>query len=353
MEKHLTMIKTPDTTIMRLIFITLLTLLLASCTTAPLPTSPTPTENLGGLSSEAATTLRSLEKVDAYPLYVMRYTGAYDFPHIGQTTPQRRSFACSLFATLGASGDRLYGRNFDFPYSPALLLFTDPPDGYASVSMVDLTYLDIDPSNARSLTDLPLVDRTALLAAPSMPFDGMNEYGLTIAMAALPDSFLDDASVDPSKPTIGSIGIIRQVLDHARSVDEAVAIFEQYNIDFSGGPPIHYLIADPGGKAVLIEFNEGKMVQLPNDTPWHLATNHLRYGAQGDGGCPRYRALSEKLTATNGQLDTSSALQLLSQVSQGGTQWSVVYNMTSGDVSVVMGQSYQTTYPFHLNKTAP
>ena len=35
----------------------------------------------------------------------------------------------------------VYGRNFDWQYSPALLLFTNPPDGYASVSMVDIEYL--------------------------------------------------------------------------------------------------------------------------------------------------------------------------------------------------------------------
>jgi Flp pilus assembly protein TadD len=31
-----------------------------------------------------------------------------------------------------------YGRNFDWDFSPALLLFTNPPDGYASVSRGDL-----------------------------------------------------------------------------------------------------------------------------------------------------------------------------------------------------------------------
>ena len=42
--------------------------------------------------------------------------------------------------------DRLFGRNFDWRYSPALLLFTDRPaaGGYASVSMVDIAYLGFD-----------------------------------------------------------------------------------------------------------------------------------------------------------------------------------------------------------------
>ena len=37
----------------------------------------------------------------------------------------------------------LLGRNFDWYEHPALILFTDPPDGYASVSMVDISYLGV------------------------------------------------------------------------------------------------------------------------------------------------------------------------------------------------------------------
>ena len=50
-----------------------------------------------------------------------------------------------------------YGRNFDWEFSPALLLFTDPPDGYASVSMVDLTFLGISPAASKD-ADRPTPD---------------------------------------------------------------------------------------------------------------------------------------------------------------------------------------------------
>jgi hypothetical protein len=297
--------------------------------------------------------LSSLEKLDDYPFYVMHYYGEYDYPQTWSNIPSGGDFSCSLFAALGEAGDMLYGRNFDWDFSPSLLLFTDPPDGYASISMVDLTFLGISSVVARSLNDLPLEERTALLTAPSMPFDGVNEYGLTIAMAAVPDTFLDDASYDQSKPNIGSIGIIRETLDHARDVDEAIAIFGQYNIDFTGGPAIHYLIADPSGTAVLIEFYQGEMILLPNEAPWHLATNHLRCNAEGDGGCPRYHRISERLTTMNDQIDPQEAMQLLSDVAQGMTQWSAVYNMTNGDISVVIGEAYETVHSFHLDQLRP
>jgi len=345
--------------LMRLTFWLILLLLLASCNDG-LPASPVtstladaPTEDLRGLSPEAIATLQSLEKLHNYPFYVMQYYGGYEYPQTGSTWPERSDFACSLFAAIGEAGDMFYGRNFDWNFSPALLLFTDPPDGYASVSMVDLTFLGISPVTSMALTDLALVELTDLLTAPSMPFDGMNENGLTIGMAAVPDEYLNDASYDPAKPTMGSIGIIRQVLDHARDVDEALGIFEQYNINFSGGPPIHYLIADPSGEAVLIEFYQGEMIQLPKEAPWHLATNHLRCIAEGDGGCLRYRTLSERLAGLNGQLDPQTAMQLLSEVNQGMTQWSSVYNMTRGDIDLVIAGSYDTVYSFQLEQFNP
>ncbi len=323
---------------------------------APLQTVPplAPTEeDMQGLAVEEVATLRSLKKVAEYPLYTMRYSGTYHAPKTRLNRPSENNFACSLFASLSQRGDKLFGRNFDWEFSPALLLFTDPPDGYASVSIIDIMYLGISSYDAMSLTNLPLKQRTALLAAPSLPADGMNEYGLAIAMAAVPESSTNGGEYDPAKPTIGSIGIIREILDHARTVEEALKQFEQYNINLAGSTPIHYLIADSSGKAALIELYDGKLVVLPNDKPWHLATNHLRCITKGDGGCPRYHTLSEQLATANGQLDEQAGMQLLSKVAQSSTQWSAVYNMSNGDVAVVMGQSYQKVFHSHLDHVIP
>lgn len=68
----------------------------------------------------------------------------------------------------------------------------------------------------------------------------MNEYGLTIGMAAVPDEFVDDTSYNSSKPTIGSIGIIRQSLDHARDVDETLKILS--NTISTSGVARRYII---------------------------------------------------------------------------------------------------------------
>ncbi len=309
------------------------------------------------LGPDETATLASLEQVDDYPLYTMHYYSDYELAEaapnrsqwLAQAKPsQGGAGACALFAALGDAEHMVYGRNFDWRYSPALLLFTDPPDGYASVSMVDIDYL-VGADKAGSLLELPLAERQELLAAPRWPFDGMNEHGLTIGMAAVPPG---QVPPDPAKETLDSLDVMREVLDHAQDVDEALAILQSYNIDMGEGPPLHYLVADPSGRAFLLEFYQGETVILPNQAPWHLATNFLRAsaGESAFGECWRYDEIYEQLEQSNGQVTAHQAMDILSQVSQDNTEWSVVYDMSTGEVMVTMGKKYDDDFHvFHLN----
>jgi uncharacterized protein YceK len=325
------------------------------------PTSSIPTDAEGteGLSNDEIATLSSLEQVDDHPLYTMHYYGTYEqspstrspkWSVYEVTEPNPRAWACSLFAALGDAENMLYGRNFDWEYSPALLLFTNPPDGYASVSMVDIAYLGFGETNSGTILELPLRERQALLSAPFLPFDGMNEHGLTVGMAAVAPGLIPP---DPEKETIGSLMVIREMLDRAKNVDEAVDILKSYNIDMEGGPPLHYLIADLSGRSALVEFYQGEIVIMLNDKPWHQATNFLRAasGESTEGICWRYDRITHQLTDREGRLDMRAAIDLLHDVSQDGTQWSIVYGISTGEVNIVMGQRYETIHTFSLGIT--
>jgi len=328
--------------------------------------TPPATRDTFGLSNAELAALDSIVKLDDYPLYTMTYAGAYPSETnslqqvrastISMVTPASNvlqiPWGCSLFVTQGDKHGRLYGRNFDWEFSPAILLFTNPPDGYASVSMVDIAYLGFEGSRARNLLDFSIVERKSLLAAPYFPFDGMNEKGLAVGMAAVPPG---DMKFDPEKETVDELRVIREILDHAATVDEAITILGSYNIDM-GNVPIHYLIAEgaspPGGSA-LVEFYRGEMVILRNDLPWQQATNFLVASMNENpaGACQRYDLISERLSQAGGQINVQEALSLLSDVSQEITQWSVVYNMTDGSVHLVMGQDYETVHTVHINIT--
>jgi hypothetical protein len=298
--------------------------------------------------SDQARTLASLRLIDPHPLYSMTFYGDYQVQPAQPESAapgQGDAWACSLFATFADPAASLYGRNFDWEDNPALLLFTDPPDGYASASMVDISYLGFDRAGLAAL-ETP-AGREQLLRAPLLPFDGMNEHGLTVGMAAVDPTAQPD---DPAKPTVGSLRIIRLMLDNARDTEEALALFAGYNIDFSGGPPIHYLIADRGGRGAVVELKDGALRITRSEGPWQAATNFYLADStererQGDW---RYAALDAGLRSTDGAVTPEAALGLLAVVAQPNTRWSIVYGMASGEIHIAMGRRYEQVYTFQL-----
>lgn len=329
--------------------------LIGGCQPSPLVPEATPevapAQIPEGMSPEGAATLASLQQVDDYPLYTMAYLVDYSIPGaasgIMPELPERVNWSCSLFAALGDSGEILFGRNFDWDFSPGLLLYTDPEDGYASVSMVDMYYLGFGYEEAFGLTDLPLESLAGLLAAPYLPFDGMNEAGLVVGMAAVPDTGM---MPDPERETVDSLLIIRMVLDQAASIEEAVEIFRDHNINWGSGPALHYLVADASGRSALIEFSSGGMVILDNQGPWQGATNFLLSKAWADPAtlCWRYGLISERLEGSGGTISPEEGMALLEGVAQENTQWSVIYRISAGEVWIAMGRGYSNTYQFNL-----
>ncbi len=298
-------------------------------------------------------TITSLELVDDYPLYTMIYYGDYgfaDFIETGYTSNDAKTqtyvdkWACTCFAAMGSYRTRFFGRNFDWSNRATLLLYTKPPDAYASVSMVDLFYLGYNAENlADSTTDLE-----RLLDTPYLPFDGMNEKGVAVSMMAVPEV---KAPEDPDKVTIGEIHVIRLILDYAKDVNEAIDLLQQYNVRIEE-PPIHYLIADRSDNSVVIEFVDGEMIILRNEEPWQVSTNFVisDYEEPGEASCWRYDSTSAQLEEYKGDITADLAMDILESVSQPFTIWSTVYDMSNGDIRVAMGTKYNEIHKFNLNK---
>jgi hypothetical protein len=302
----------------------------------------------------------SLRRVDNHPLYVMRYAGDYGFDEYLKTgeyprwesrlreEAEEEAWGCTVFAALGEGGEQLVGRNFDwYAEHPALLLFTDPPDGYASVSMVDLWYLDYTGDT------IGLFERQALARAPYLPFDGMNEMGVGVGIMAVPGA---NGLRDPALRTLEDLEVVRLVLDYAANVEEAIELLQGYNVHFEGGVPLHYLIADAGGHSAVIEYVAGEMRVLRNEQPWQVSTNFIISAEQPEGAtssCRRYNSAYHRLEDNQGLLTGAQALDLLAETSQAGdypTIWSAVYNLTSGEISLVMDRNYEQVYTFQLKR---
>jgi len=319
---------------------------------AEAPSASSLSSRLIQTDSQKAKSIASVRKIDEHPLYVMTYYGDYDSARPVSAQLDRNSnrdigatgWACSLFVTFGNGDQPLYGRNFDWQNNPALLLFTDPSDGYASISMVDISYLGYSRKDKKFSS---AEGRENLLMAPMIPFDGMNEHGLAVGMAAVPDS---KQPLDENKVTVGGLQIIRLILDKAKNVEEALTLFKQHNVKFSGGPNIHYMVADTAGNSAVIEMKDAKLEIIQGENNWNSATNFHLTGSDGKGSskCRRYAQIDREMKNKRGALDVKEAFKLLKNVSQNSTRWSVVYDMKNQKAHVVMSNNFSSPKEFEI-----
>lgn len=330
-------------------------LVFVSCKKSTDPTNGTLDWTGHGYTQSQIETLKSLEKMDDFPLYVMTYHGDYGFNdnlftarlmkqhcHVEISTKTVTNWACTCFAAMGGDSNKYFGRNFDFYHRPSLLLFTNPPDVYASVSMVDIYYCGYNEDTPISTPG----DRAGLLNTPFYPFDGMNEHGVTIGLMAVSDA---QPPYDPSKRTLWDLEVIRLVLDYATSTEEAISLIKNYNVRF-GEIPLHYLIADPRGHCAVIEFVDHQMVVLRNENSFQVSTNFILHHVLPNlqGNCWRYDTVWDELEGKNGIINQNETINILSSVSQNITMWSTAYNMKTGDISMIMGRKYNSAHSFKL-----
>lgn len=321
-------------------------------------------------------TLANLAIIDDHPFYQMTFYGNYPrylekkkhfYWAIGFPKP-----LCSSFAALSLHGHPIFGYNNDGEYQPVLLLFTDPPDGYASISISDLggslpgftkTFTPFDSDRARSL----------LLYAPYFTQSGMNEMGLAVSSMTDPNG---SWTIDPEKDTLGASEARRFILDHAKDVDEAISLLSQYNVSYAGTSTSHLLVADRSGHSALLEWVNGEMKVIRNQQPWQVSTNFQVYGAQPTIDAytseyqtagviaedtigrrySRYVTAWETLKKAGGLLSPDQSMDLLSTVSLNVntdevtflTQYSIVYDLVTGEVRIAIERNYQRIYRYQL-----
>lgn len=318
--------------------------------------------------------LFSLKKVDDYGMYQMTYYGDYGFDEFlevgADCDADIEAFVtkkllkglpidlgvtgdgCTAFTVKNEEGDILFGRNFDFLYAPSLQVFTAPDQGYASVSTVNLTFAGYSEDH---LPDGSLLDRFLTLAAPFLPFDGMNEKGLAIALLAVPEA---QAPYDPDRITLNTTTAIRLVLDKAATVDEAVELLRQYNIYFSGDINCHFLIADASGRSVIVEYWDHGLQVVEADEEYQIASNFIAYQGlnigEGYTEFERYDRVQNAIEASGGILSETQAVQLLTDVGvwDGNVdklQWSVLYNLTTGSGTIFANRKADHALDFSIH----
>ena len=268
------------------------------------------------------------------------------------------SFGCTTFNATTPSGDKLFARNYDYMDSPGMTVWTHPKDGYASVSTVSLYFFGY----GGSFLPEDLLTSLLTLLAPYIPVDGMNEKGLSIGVLELetPETFQQTEKKD-----ITTTAVIRHVLDHAATVDEAIAIFNEFDMhDFLGvGCTYHYQIADASGDTAIIEYANGETTVLrPDESETLVATNFwLSEGVDDPEGVghDRYETAKSMLKENNYNVTEEEAMNILDATHIENddlhgfvcsTLWSIVFNNTDKTFTVCAMYDFDNVYKFSVNQ---
>lgn len=251
------------------------------------------------------------------------------------------NFACSAFTATSPEGQQYFGRNYDYYDTDALVVYSEPKDGYASYGIVDLAFYGINTENGID-ADSSLA-KLYMLSAPYICMDGINEKGLGIGILQLNTPEIHQ---DNGKKDFMPIMAIRVILDTCASVDEAIEYLESYDYHSFLGDSFHLYITDKTGRSVVVEWDNDEMfiVEDTGCTNEVLCEKHEYY--ESDWKCKRYDIIKARLAEKNNVLNAVEAMQLTNEAKQKNTEWSCVYKLDEFAFDICLDGNYDKKYTF-------
>lgn len=265
---------------------------------------------------------------------------------------QTGEFGCSTICAQDQNGTVFFGRNYDWAECQAMIIHTKPRDGYESVSTCCLDFLGFGEGFS---PDGSMMNRMQALAAIYVPLDGMNEKGLVVADLMAGDD--EETHQQTDKPDLTTTTAIRLLLDKAATVDEAVELLGQYDMNSSISSAHHLSIADASGKSVVVEYVDGEMLV----TETRVVTNHYLSDCEKQGvGSEQSHLRFDALSAHTGATDALGVRDLLESVAQKNypqtegsyekTMWSIVYCLEGRCADFYFAENYTRSYGLLLQE---
>ena len=250
-------------------------------------------------------------------------------------------FGCSTFAAVTPEGDHVFGRNFDFPETDTLLIYSHPDGAYESIGMADLGVFGVGHTYPIS-PDSPLGE-IVMMISPYIVVDGMNEMGVGVGILQLN---VEETHQDNGKPDLLVFCAIRGILDNCASVDEALTFLDSYDIHSDTECDYHLFITDTSGRYVVVEWLDGEMVvtERPSCTNSIVAPGEFYDMGYPDGRLGTIDACLEEDPVVTEQ-EAMGILELV-QNEDGMTEWSCIYNLDDFTVTVCLDCDYANPYTF-------
>ena len=249
------------------------------------------------------------------------------------------SFGCAAFAATAPDGDHIFGRNFDYPETDMVLVYSHPEGAYESIGCADLGVFGVGDTSTIS-PDSPL-GKLVMAMTPYLIVDGMNEKGVGTGILELN---IDETHQDQGKPDLLVFCAIRAILDNCASVDEALTLLDSYDIQSDLGCNYHLFITDTSGRYVVVEWLDGEMVvvEYPSCTNSVIAPGQYYNMGNPDN---RLNTINNCL-GSDRVVTESEAMMVLDNVSNRLTEWSCVYNLDNFTVSICLDGDYEQVYTF-------
>jgi penicillin V acylase-like amidase (Ntn superfamily) len=242
-----------------------------------------------------------------------------------------RPNACTTFC-VSSSGAVLFGRNYDFDFGHGLVVVN--PRGLKKTGY-----------DARGPTWVARFGSVTFNQfGREFPMGGINEAGLVIEL------MWHERAEYPAPDHRAALGVLEWIqyqLDTAGTVDDVVKSDGEVRI--RGNTPLHYLIADRSGRVATIEFLQGKLQPhsdrslpvsvLANDTYeeslgfWQHQQGRRAGGHASNARFARAADAVSRFTSTSVADAVDRAFNVLADVAQPNTRWSIVYDQTSRSVS--------------------
>ena len=251
-------------------------------------------------------------------------------------------FGCAAFAVTAPDGNHLMGRNTDYPETDCLMLYCSPKNGYDSIAMVDLAILNIG-NDEDKLSPTSFAGRVSTLAMPYMVLEGMNEAGFGVSILELD---FDEIHQDTGRKDVLMNVAVRAVLDKCATVDEAVKLLDEYDMNTMLGATFHLFMCDRTGRSVVVEWLGDKMYVTESPAVTNYVIGDTSYYGEEDGD-GRYEILMEALDRCGHVTGISGAMGFLSDVADDnrasdgiGTEWSCIYDLDNFSLTVCFDMNY-------------
>lgn len=355
------------------------------------------------LTDEMNASLETLERIDddGY-MYEMDFDyDYYNNPVLLEIMKEYGIYdaGCSAFVTWNETGDSvLTARNYDYKHTTPegeitglnVAIHCAPEGKYRSIGIADAYWLDYEKGTFCSgVLDDETTDISLLVLLPYVCMDGINEKGVSVSILKLNIKEGEEPvyQKEEGKTTIGHSVLMRYILDSCASVEEAIALAEQYNITGAFGMNFHIFVTDATGASAVLEWRYGKMfvtdvnvvsnfysgfddaedyykdgVLVENVVRLESTVKEYRYG-YGHGyhrltgivsALERYIDFTEdeymtKMTKTQAMHILSVAAQDPGTEATSMTQYSVVYDTKNCSAVVCMHQDYDSVYTITLD----